>query len=103
MIAVLFWFGVIGAVREWRYARKIGAPIARREKWYLAVGLVLAFGVSLIGDSIGLTGLDGLFRTRATAGFWVAVALVVWSARQMILRRARSRDFVKHERTLFIL
>jgi hypothetical protein len=33
IISGLLWFGVIGAVREWRYAKKIGAPITRKEKW----------------------------------------------------------------------
>jgi hypothetical protein len=50
--------------------------------------------VSIIGDSIGLTGLSGLFRTRATVAFWVAVTLIVWAARQMI-RRTRSRELPK--------
>ena len=95
MIAVLFWLGVIGAVREWRYANKIGAPIARTEKWYLAGGLVLAFAVSVIGDLMGLFGdVTDLLGTRTTAVLWVAAALVVWASRQMV-RRTRSGQSAK--------
>jgi hypothetical protein len=87
MMSVLFWFGMIGALREWRNAKKLGAPIARTEKWYLFGGLVLAFAVRMIGDSMGLFGtLIGLFQTRTSFTFWVAVALIVWTARQMVRR-----------------
>jgi len=88
IITVLFWFGVIGAVREWRYAKKIGAPIARAEKWYLVGSVTLAVAVSLIGD------LTRLSRTRTTFPFLLAVALIVWAARQMV-RRARPRESAK--------
>jgi hypothetical protein len=92
MMSILIWFGVIGAVREWRYAKKLGAPIARTEKWYLFGGLVLAFAVSMIGDSIGLFGnLIRLFQTRTSFTFWVAVALIVWTVRQMV-RRTRAPE-----------
>jgi hypothetical protein len=91
IISVLFWFGVFGAVREWRYAKKM-RPLARAEKWYLAGVVVLAFAATLISDMSGLSDhLNGLFGTRATSGFWLAIALIGWAVRQMV-RRARSRE-----------
>ena len=95
IVSVLLWFGVIGAVREWRYAKKLGTPIARREKWYLAAGVALAFAATLISDMSSLSGhLNVLFGTRATSGFWLAIVLIGWAARQMI-RRARPRESPK--------
>jgi hypothetical protein len=87
LLTVLFWFGVIGAVREWRAAKKLGAPIARMERWYLAGGIVVAVAVSMIGDSMGLFDyLIGLFQTRTSFGFWLVVVLIVWTVRQMVRR-----------------
>jgi hypothetical protein len=83
ILTVLFWFGVIGAVREWRYAKKAGAPIARTEKWYLAGGLMLAVAVSLIGDFAAIV---DLFQTRTSVVFWIVLVLIGWTARQMSRR-----------------
>jgi hypothetical protein len=41
IITILFWMGVIGAVREWHYARKHGPPVTRSDKWCLVVAAVV--------------------------------------------------------------
>lgn len=89
--SLLLWLGIIGVIREWRYAKRLGAPVTRTEKWYLAGALVLAFALGVIGDATGLTdGLRPLLQTGTTAPFLTSIALIAWAARQM-MRRVRSR------------
>ena len=90
MIRALFWFGVIGAVREWYYASKAGAPLARAEKWYLVAGFVLAYAVSAIADWIVLSDKE----TTATIQLSLSIVIIVWAARQMV-RRTRSRGLAE--------
>jgi hypothetical protein len=51
---VLFWGGVIGIVREWRYSRRHGVPVSTVEKLYLLLVMPAFFGMGLL---IELTGV----------------------------------------------
>jgi hypothetical protein len=82
VITVVLWLGLVGAVREWYYARKGGAPITRTEKWYLAEGLLLAVMLRLVCESIGLAP-----RTTTVVYQWsFTLVIVAWAARQMVRR-----------------
>ena len=83
MTALLFWFGVVGLLFDWRYMRKGGQRPTRDEKRYLAAAVfvcVLAFVVlALLGANAG--GLGNL------AALLSAVVLASWSGRRMLIRR----------------
>jgi hypothetical protein len=90
ILTLLLWFGLIGAAREWRYAKRMGAPHTRKEILYLAGALLLALVGSIVSDTLGLfDGLADLFQTRTSGVFWIVVVLITWTVRQMA-RRVRS-------------
>ena len=45
LLFVLFWGGIIGIVREWRYSRRHGLAITGAEKLYLVLTPVLFMAV----------------------------------------------------------
>lgn len=54
LVFVLFWGGIIGIVREWRYSRQHRLVITLAEKLYLLFVLPLFLGASFIVDLIGV-------------------------------------------------
>lgn len=79
LLFVLFWSGVIGVVREWRYSRKHGLAITRAEKLYLVFALPVIFGLQLVLDLAGIP-----FAMNLLISFLaMCVALNAWP----ILRR----------------
>lgn len=65
LIAVVFWVGVYGIVRECLAARRRGPAITRAEKLYLATVLPLIFAAQLVLDVLGIafqvaTGISAL-------------------------------------------
>jgi len=84
VVFVLFWVGVVMAVREWLYARKHGHTITRAEKLYLAMALPLIFGAQLVLD------LMGTAQEVSTAGsaLAMALALTAWAIKRRIRRHS---------------
>ena len=82
VLAILFWVGVFGTVREWRYARKHGMAITRAEKLYLAFVLPLIFGAQLVMDLAGLP-FDVTLSVSLLA---MGIALNAWAIKRRIQR-----------------
>jgi hypothetical protein len=91
VIKVLFWIGVVTAIREWYRARKDGVPITRMERWCLGLAVALALLVRLIAD------LGGMPPQTVTAAFQLSlsVGVFVWAVRRMVVRRTALHRMAK--------
>lgn len=84
MVALLFWFGVIGLVFDWRYIRKGGLRPSAKDKNMLGLTVALCVGavmiLGLMGGNVGALG--------STVALLMAVVVALWSLRRFLVRRA---------------
>jgi hypothetical protein len=63
VLGLIFWIGLFGTVRQWRYARTHGLPITLGEKLLLILALPLGLALQLAVEEAGFVPGDGTIVT----------------------------------------
>jgi len=85
LFTVLFWGGVVRAMLEWLYSRRVGAPITRTEKRFVGTALLLT------ATSLPILVAVGTHPTVAAYVFALSIIAILhgWVLQRRIRRAGR--------------